>query len=132
MIHVSAVWVNNTVGMIAEYRADITKIKAPFLICVYNSIVKFAVPCFLMLSGAFIIDNKKNDEYRNFYSKSFVHIGVPTIIFSGIYFLYRLPPCFIGEDRGINPLLKDIIKDSPMYHMWYLYMLIGVMPLHRL
>jgi surface polysaccharide O-acyltransferase-like enzyme len=82
-----------------------------------------------MLSGAFILSNEKNDDYKKFYSKSFCKIGVPTVIFSLLYILYRIPLCFLGEFSGVSELLvlvKDILKGSPMYHMWYLYMLIGV------
>lgn len=126
MIHVSATWFDNAIHTVAVYDVSIKEIQAPFLICIYTAITKFAVPCFLMLSGAFIIDNNKNVEYKTFYSKAFAHIGVPMIVFSGLYILYRIPLCFVGEDRGIGALLKDIIKGSPMYHMWYLYMLIGI------
>lgn len=95
------------------------------MICVYNSISRFAVPCFIMLSGAFILDNKKNAEYKSFYTKSFAKIGVPTIVFSLLYILYRIPVGLIDKDKGIT-LLKDILSGAPMYHMWYLYMLIGI------
>lgn len=73
-----------------------------------------------MLSGAFILDNDKNMEYKKFYSKSFAKLGVPTIIFSVLYILYRIPSCFAGDDKGIGTLLMDIVKGMPMYHMWYL------------
>ena len=78
-----------------------------------------------MLSGAFILDNKKNVQYKYFYSKSFAKIGVPTVVFSILYILYRIPLCLMGEDKLLE-LLKDILRGSPMAHMWYLYMLIGI------
>ena len=52
-----------------------------------------------MLSGAFIIDNERNAKYSKFYSKIFFKIGVPTIIFSGLYILYRIPLCFLRDDK---------------------------------
>lgn len=126
MIHVSATWFSNAVNMVAAHGAKIEDIQAPFVICVYNSISRFAVPCFIMLSGAFILDNKKNADYKKFYSKAFAQIGVPTIVFSILYILYRVPLCFVDKDKGINTLLVDILRGSPMFHMWYLYMLIGI------
>lgn len=126
MIHVSATWFANAIYMVAEHGGGLKEIQSPFLICTYNALTRFAVPCFVILSGAFIIGNKKNAEYKSFYFKAFTHIGIPMILFSGLYVLYRLPACFIGEDRGVGLLLKDIIIGAPMYHMWYLYMLIGV------
>lgn len=126
MIHVSATWFTSAVNRVAEYDINIREIQAALMICVYNSISRFAVPCFIMLSGALILDDKKNAEYKYFYSKSFAKIGVLTIIFS---ILYRIPFCFTGENKGMPALLgllKNILKGSPMYHMWYLYMLIGI------
>lgn len=64
-----------------------------------------------------------------FIKKSLLKIGIPTLIFSIIYILYRLPLCFIGECSGLEEvivLFKDILKGSPFYHMWYMYMIIGV------
>lgn len=77
MIHVDASWMSAAVNVE-------TGGYSLFIICVYNSISRFAVPCFLMLSGAFILDDKRNLNYRYFYSKSFKKIGVP-MYHSGIY-----------------------------------------------
>lgn len=126
MIHVSAVWFGIAVDDIAENRLRIADIQSPFFICIYNSISRFAVPCFLMLSGAFILDNKRNSEYKGFYSKSFEKIGIHAMVFSLLYTLYQIPFCFVGEEKDVTILLKNIIKGLPMAHMWYMYMLIGV------
>lgn len=39
-----------------------------------NIITRFSVPCFVMLSGAFILNNEKNADYKHFYAKSFYKI----------------------------------------------------------
>ena len=126
MIHVSDTWFVNAIEDISENGLRIENLQAPAVVCIYHSISGFAVPCFLLLSGAFILDNERNSDYKTFYSKTFSKIGVTTIVFSLLYILYRIPLCFVGEDRGISTLLKDIIRGMPMYHMWYLYMLIGI------
>lgn len=126
MIHVSATWVIGAIKDVSQFGLTVDQLSQPMASNLYNSISRFAVPCFIMLSGAFILDNDKNENYRQFYSKSFKKIGVPTIIFSILYIIYQIPLCFVGEDQGVLPLVKEIVKGSPMYHMWYLYMLIGV------
>lgn len=126
MIHVSAPWFENAVSMTAEYGMDVKEIQASFLICFYYSVSRFAVSCFLMLSGAFIIDNHKNAEYRSFYFKSVAKVGVPTMVFSGLYILYKMLWCLVSGDSGSGTLLWNIVAGLPMYHMWYLYMLIGI------
>lgn len=117
LIHVSAAWFN---------RALADDIEMPAVICIYNSITRFAVPCFIMLSGAFILDNDKNLDYKTFYAKSFSKVGVQIILFSLIYVIYRILLSFAGLYGDISSLLLDIAKGEPMYHMWYLYMLVGV------
>lgn len=129
VLHVSGTWFLSAVEQVAEYGVNVHEIPSAFMICVYNSISMFPVPCFIMLSGAFILDNEKNREYKSFYSRSFAKIGVPTIVFSILYILYRIPMCFIGEKTGVSELvslLKDILIGMPMSHMWYIYMLIGI------
>lgn len=98
----------------------------------YNTLSRFAVPCFVMLSGAFILADERNAEYQYFYRKAFKNIGIPTLIFSILYTLYVfargiVSVVFKGKEWIIllSPI-KDALKGVPFYHMWYLYMLIGV------
>ncbi|MCM1087062.1 MAG: acyltransferase family protein [Muribaculaceae bacterium] len=126
MIHVSGRWFVNAINDIAERGLFIEDILHPFWICIYDSISRFAVPCFVMLSGAFILDNEENIEYKEFYSKNFSKIGIPTIVFSILYILYQIPICLCVENKGIGTLMISVIQGRPMYHMWYLYMLIGL------
>lgn len=126
MIHVSSTWYNRAVANIADGSMVAADIRCSFFICIYNSLPRFAVPCFLMLSGAFILDNDENARYKDFYYRSFVKLGIPTIVFSVLYSLYEISIYCLGVSNTIGDLIKQIIKGAPMYHMWYLYMLIGV------
>lgn len=56
---------------------------------IWSKIVAFCVPCFVMLSGAFILNNEKNAYYSNFYRKSFSKIGIHVLIFSILYVAYH-------------------------------------------
>lgn len=100
--------------------------------CTYNVLSRFAVPCFIMLSGAFILADERNADFRFFYQKTFRNVGIPTLIFSFLYFIYftliKIMKIVI-KDSDINEVLwplKSWIKGEPCYHMWYLYMMIGV------
>lgn len=130
MIHVSATYVSayfktETFGVYYTKGIEITNI--------YNVISRFAVPCFVMLSGAFILDDNKNADYIYFYKKAFRNIGIPVFIFSFLYFLYQVALAIAsviikGQDK--SRLLLPVtawIKGAPFYHMWYMYMLMGVM-----
>lgn len=126
MIHVSASYFDITLDAVIKSGMSIGELQSPFSICVYNSISRFAVPCFVMLSGALILNDERTLNYREFYKRSFDKIGVPTIVFSVLYILFRTPFYLIWEDSGIKNLVISVITGSPMNHMWYLYMIIGV------
>lgn len=128
MIHVSATWVGGFSHYVSD-GGDANELLHPIMAYVYNSISRFAVPCFIMLTGAFVLDDNRTSDYKMFYQKKLSKIGVPTLIFSCLYIAYRIPFCFIGEKTGVGDLVtivKDVIKGAPFYHMWYLYMLIGI------
>lgn len=61
MIHVSGMWVNGFSECILE-GVEIATLKNPIMAYVYNAISRFAVPCFVMLSGAFVLDYKKKNR----------------------------------------------------------------------
>ena len=124
VLHASARYVTDYEDISTPHRGQI------FASLFYNQMTRFAVPCFFMLSGAFTIGNEKNQNYRYFYRKSFVKIGIPTIIFSLIYFLYSEASAYRnfskeGASVFIRPL-KEFLAGEPYYHMWYLYTLIGI------
>lgn len=128
MIHVSGSWVNSFSGYVSD-GGNVTELLSPMASCVYNTIPRFAVPCFIMLSGAFVLADSKTAYYREFYRKTFMKIGVPTIVFSVIYILYRLSLCLVGEQAGMKEMLdlmKDIVVGAPFYHMWYLFMMLEI------
>ena len=100
--------------------------------CLYNVLARFAVPCFVMLSGAFILADERNADYKYFYEKSFRNIGIPTLVFSCAYFLYNeavaAAHVVIGGEsvRRLLIPLRSVLFGAPFYHMWYLYMLPGL------
>lgn len=100
--------------------------------CIINALTRFAVPCFIMISGAFALDNIKNSNYKYYYNKIFKRVILPTILFSIFYFFYLIfRKAFILAFSGdlINEIISFIklaIVGQPFYHMWYLYMMVGV------
>lgn len=121
MIHVVDMWEKD----VSRY-AFLPTLNRQMLAYVYDSLARFAVPCFVMISGAFILDNAKNLNYREFYHKSFQRIGIPTIIFTILYSALNIVTTLVDHDSGIRDILVKIVEGRPYYHMWYLYMLIGV------
>ena len=120
---------------------QIDDMKAPtnchFPIMLLNHIVRFAVPCFFMLSGAFILADERNADYKYFYKKSFRNIGITSVIFCVLYVIFGvaklLAGVFIFKKHGTDHVLpglisvfKNILIGNPYYHLWYLFTLLGL------
>lgn len=103
-----------------------------FMIVLINILGKFAVPCFVMLTGAFVLSNDKNQDRRYLYNKAIKTVLVPTIIIGTMYLLYK-EGIVINNIIHLKASLKDMIYPlqdfilgEPSYHMWYMSMLIGL------
>lgn len=106
----------------------ISELQAIFA-CVCKAMAGFAVPCFVMLSGAFNLADERNAKCGPYYRKTFLKIGVHTVVFSILYFLYRSVFCFVGEQNGkaeFMTVLFDLLRGSPMGHMAYLYRMAAI------
>lgn len=98
-----------------------------FATFVFDSLPRFAVPCFVMLSGAFNLDIKDNKDYKKFYSKAFRNIGIPTIVFSLLYTAYESMKCIMkGQAIDLWRPIFNLLCGKPFYHMWYMYMIFGL------
>ena len=129
MIHVTGTYENALEPGMLYNKLDVSRLDWIYL-CV--ALPKFAVPCFVMLSGAFVLSDEKNCDYNFFYKKTLSKIGIHTIIFSFLYVLYVLLQTMIEVAfNGAKPMvlvepIVDWIKGSPYYHMWYMYMIMVV------
>lgn len=128
-IHVSANYKNAiTNNEIFGYLVE----KNVITILLYNTLSRFAVPCFVMLSGAFLLSDDRNAEYDYLYKKCMKTIILPTLVFTVLYFLYSEAVVCAGivikgkSLRGILLPIKQILVGAPYYHMWYMYMIIGL------
>ena len=72
----------------------------PMMQFFFNVISRSAVPCFVMLSGAFILS--KNIDLQIFYRKSFFKLFLPTLIFSVLYVFYDALTQIIGLYFGFH------------------------------
>ena len=110
----------------------ISVVNSKLLEAVMNGMSRFAVPCFVMLSGAFLLSDSRNAAYRPFYRKSFKKLLIPILVFTVFYFLYSEGTLLItalskgeGYERLLVPV-KSLAAGSPFFHMWYVYTILGV------
>lgn len=122
LLHVSALWI--------DFRGLIKLHLIIDIAYIFNDLTRFAVPCFLMLSGALLMRDTQNVSFKQFYWKAFVKLGIPTIIFSLIYTAYT----YFAINYGIFPskgpvfsiLLNKLVRGAPLYHMWFMYMILWI------
>ncbi len=98
----------------------------------YDSFSRLGVPIFVLLSGRFALSDERNINIRYYYKKIFFKIIIPTIIWSLLYFIYSyvleiMYYILYGElKHSILFPIKSWIIGAPFYHLWYLYMSIGL------
>lgn len=93
----------------------------------YDAAARWCVPVFVMISGALLLDPGKREGFRRFYRRRALRI-VPAILFWSVFYLlwgalmYRLD----GVPMDAAAWLRKATGGEPYYHLWYLYMLVGL------
>ncbi len=94
----------------------------------YDSIVRFCVPLFLMISGALLLP--KEYDIIDFLKKRVSRIILPFLFWSIFYIAYDLRESFIGANQpGVLSIIKKsvtLLIQGSSFHFWYVYMIIGV------
>jgi surface polysaccharide O-acyltransferase-like enzyme len=95
---------------------------------IYDSVVRFCVPVFVMLTGVLMLS--KTYELSDFLKKRFSRIILPFLFWSIIYALFTLNDKISGGYEmsffeTIEWLIHRLLGGSS-YHLWYIYMIIGI------
>ncbi|WP_299448239.1 acyltransferase family protein [uncultured Phascolarctobacterium sp.] len=85
-----------------------------------NTFTRLAVPLFFMCSGAVIL--KSGFKIEQLF-KRVKRIVYPLIFWSIFYEIYLI---YCGLNKSILDAINDILHDRVMYHMWFLYALLGI------
>ncbi|MHB8125745.1 MAG: acyltransferase [Desulfitobacteriaceae bacterium] len=88
----------------------------------YDSISRFCVPLFIMLSGSLLLN--KVQDYSTFFKKRLTKIALPFFTWISIFLLWRI--FYLHENISLKSAVIIIIEGPVYYHLWYLYMLIGL------
>lgn len=86
---------------------------------VVDSFSRVSVPLFVMISGGFLLG--RTESLKIFYAKRVSRILMPFVFWSLFYLLMRL-----SEGESLIRLIGAIILGYPYYHMWFLYMILGL------
>lgn len=132
-------WVNN-LRLIAMFAVVVLHTASPLLFGyktsppgnwmaadVYNAITRFAVPVFVMITGALLLGR----EYPlgGFLKKRIGRLILPFLFWSLVYIGYQwyedivvFPP----DTWGCIKLVLHQLKTGTSYHLWYVYLLVGL------
>ena len=92
----------------------------------FDSLSRIGVPLFIMISGSLFLDERKDITLKSVLFKNIKCIAIIIIIWSTIYSIaYNvILPISSNNTISIKNIIGGIINGP--YHMWYLYMIIGL------
>ncbi len=84
----------------------------------FSVFCKFAVPLFLMISGAVLL-GKKPDGLKILYKKRILRMAVVLVVFS---FAYYVQGIYLSDEVfSISSFLKKLYTSYMQSHLWYMY-----------
>ena len=85
----------------------------------FNSLSRWAVPVFCMISGALFLDCDRKVKVKKLYTKNILRMAISFLVWS-IFYLF-----LIHDFQAMT--IKEIIKTVALgnYHMWYIFLIIG-------
>lgn len=94
---------------------------------VYDSAMRWCVPVFVMISGALLLDPGTATPLRVFYGKRMARIVPPLVFWTVFYIGWRVVTAHLDQHEvPWTTWVQMIINGKPYYHLWYLYMLLGL------
>ncbi len=90
------------------------------------AISRICIPLFVLLSGRFLV-GRNEGNLGVFYRKRFHRIFIPLVFWTVFYVILRIIVSYISKGEvDLIPIVKSLILGKPYYHLWYLYLLLGL------
>ncbi len=94
---------------------------------VYDSAMRWCVPVFVMISGALLLDPATAPPLRVFYGRRMARIILPLVFWTAFYLVWRVVTAHLDQaDVPWTAWAQTVVNGKPYYHLWYLYMLLGL------
>jgi surface polysaccharide O-acyltransferase-like enzyme len=93
----------------------------------YNALTRFAVPVFVMITGALLLG--RDDEIFGFLKKRLSRVVIPFLFWSLVYVAYSYYDDEITYTGNLHTTINQVLhqlKVGAQYHLWYVYMLVGL------
>lgn len=85
----------------------------------FNSMSRWAVPVFCMISGALFLDCDRNVKIKKLYSKNILRMVISFTVWS-VFYLFLI---YDVKTLSITEIIKTVCTGN--YHMWYIFLIIG-------
>lgn len=86
---------------------------------VFDSLARWAVPVFCMISGSLFLNNEKKIKIRSLFTKNIARMLIAFLVWSTLYAIYNYDVAKLGAIEFIKKILLG------NYHMWYILLIIG-------
>ena len=91
-----------------------------------DSLSRWCVPIFVMLSGALLLSPEKEQTpqaKKDFYKNRLSRLLIPLIFWTILYICFRA-----GTEQKftLTTALTETINGNPYFHLWYIYMALGL------
>ncbi|QQE75276.1 acyltransferase family protein [Brevibacillus composti] len=90
----------------------------------FNSLSRWSVPIFFMVSGMLLLQTKKEETVGQFFRKRTQKVLVPFFIWGLIYGLVKTR--YTGVPFDLTVFLKELVTGKIYLHFWFLYTIIAL------
>ena len=89
-----------------------------------DSAMRWAVPVFVMLSGALLLNEKKQTSPREFWTRRMNRLLPALLFWSAVYLAWRA--FFWHQPLTLNAIALDLIAGRPYIHLYFLFLIAGL------
>ena len=116
IIHVSGGWLESLPVGTADWHA----------LNLWDSLTRWAVPVFVMCSGMFLLDPKKELSWSSLFFRHLLRIGAALVVWGTVYQLF-----WAWRDGSLGlgsllPALRAVVLGRTEDHLWFLPMMAGL------
>ena len=93
----------------------------------YNALTRYAVPVFVMITGALLLHREY--ELKDFLKRRLTRVVWPFLFWSIVFIVYSWYNAeikFTNDIRANLQIILHMLKYGAYYHFWYVYMLLGL------
>lgn len=104
--------------------AEIYGTKTWCFVNIVNSIIRWGVPIFLMISGKLLINSTRDESIARFIFNRCSRVVLPFFMWSIIYYINS--SIRVGNEIKISVFITKFLEKNISYHFWYVYTLFGI------